>query len=162
MMYGRFGQGYPCLACSSGMAYKRPLYSAASVVADSAAPIAAAASADPSSDAATDALQPATSSSRRRKAGASKQPPALSCKRECTLFTGAFEDALLALKACLPPGYLQGKLEACLTGCLPPISTSLANILKYVAVWLTDCCHAPRGLLQRRKQSIPHTNMYQP
>ncbi|KAF6264058.1 hypothetical protein COO60DRAFT_269636 [Scenedesmus sp. NREL 46B-D3] len=72
----------------------------------------------------------------KRQRGGSSAPqalPALSCKREMLLFTGALEDALLALKARLPAGYFQGKLEACVTGCLPPISTSLANILTRAA-----------------------------
>jgi hypothetical protein len=57
---------------------------------------------DSALDTATD-TQP--TSKRQRNGG--RAPPSLSCKRQMLLFTGALEDALLALKTRLPAGYFQ-------------------------------------------------------
>jgi hypothetical protein len=71
---------------------------------------AAAAAAEAPDTAALDTAAGTTVTAKRQRGGSSsgpQAPPALSCKREALLFTGALEDALLALKARLPAGYFQ-------------------------------------------------------
>lgn len=57
------------------------------------------------------------------------KPASLSLRRELPLWVGCIEEALAALKAQVPDGYMQSKQEATLAASLPPIAASLASIV---------------------------------